>query len=99
MEMILTGKQIKAEEAHSLGLLNNFYDKENALDKATEIASQILKNGPLAITAAINAVNASIQSNGYAKEASLFGRLCETDDAKEGTSAFLEKHKPKFTGN
>jgi enoyl-CoA hydratase len=99
MEMILTGKQIKAEEAHSLGLLNNFYDTENALDKATEIASQILKNGPLAITAAINAVNASIQSNGYAKEASLFGRLCETDDAKEGTSAFLEKRKPKFTGN
>jgi enoyl-CoA hydratase len=99
MEMILTGKQIKAEEANTLGLLNHLYDSESAFEKTKEIASQILKNGPIAITAAISAINAGFRSNGYAKEATLFGRLCETDDFKEGTSAFLEKRKANFTGN
>lgn len=99
MEIILTGKQIKADEANSLGLLNNIYDSDSALKKTKEMASQILKNGPIAITAAISAINAGVRSNGYAKEASLFGRLCETDDVKEGTSAFLEKRKANFTGN
>ncbi len=46
MEMILTGKQIKAGEAESLGLLNHSFDSENALEKTKEIASQILKNSP-----------------------------------------------------
>lgn len=99
IEMILTGKQIKAEEAQSLGLLNNVYDSENAFKKTKELASKILKNGPIAITAAISAINAGTRRNGFAKEASLFGRLCETEDFKEGTSAFLEKRKANFTGN
>lgn len=99
MEMILTGKKIKAEEAHTFGLLNAIYDPENALEKTKEIASQILKNSPLAIAAAISAINAGFKSNGLAKEATLFGRLCETEDFKEGTSAFLEKRKANFTGN
>lgn len=99
MEMILTGKQIKAEEAYSLGLLNSVYDSDDALDKTKELASQILKNGPIAITSAISAINASIRSNGFAKESSLFGQLCETEDFKEGTSAFLEKRKAHFSGN
>ena len=99
MEMILTGKQVKAEEAHSLGLLNDIYDSDSALKKTKEIASQILKNGPIAITAAISAINAGARSNAYSKEATLFGRLCETEDFKEGTSAFLEKRKANFSGN
>lgn len=99
MEVILTGKQVNAEEAYSFGLLNSVYDSDSALEKTKEMASQILKNGPLAITAAISAVNAGVRSQGYAKEASLFGRLCETEDFKEGTSAFLEKRKANFTGN
>lgn len=99
MEMILTGKQIKAEEARSLGLLNSVCDSDDALDKTKEIASQILENGPIAVSAAISAINASSSSNGYAKEATLFGQLFETEDAKEGTTAFLEKRKANFTGN
>lgn len=99
MEMILTGKQIKADEANSLGLLNSVYDSDNALDKTKELASQILKNGPIAVSAAISSINASSNSNGFAKEATLFGQLFETNDAKEGTTAFLEKRKANFTGN
>lgn len=99
MEMILTGKQIQADEAHSLGLLNNVYHSDSALEKTKELASQVLKNSPVAITAAISAINAGVRSNGYSIETSLFGRLFETNDFKEGTSAFLEKRKANFTGN
>lgn len=99
MEIILTGKQIDAEEAEQLGLLNQTFSNEEAIDLTKKIAEKILKNAPLAISGAISAVNASSKSNGYAKEASLFGRLCETEDFKEGTTAFLEKRSAKFTGN
>lgn len=99
MEMILTGKQINAEEAQKSGLLNVVHNTGNAIEKTKELASQILKNSPQALTASISAINAGFRTNGFAKEATLFGRLCETDDFKEGTSAFLEKRKAKFTGN
>lgn len=99
MEMILSGNQINAVEANQLGLLNEVFGAEEAFDETNKLAEKILKNGPLAITGAISAINAGYKSNGYAKEAMLFGQLCETDDFKEGTSAFLEKRKANFTGN
>ena len=98
MEMILTGKQVDAEEAAQLGLLNHIYDSDEALFHTKKLAEKILKNGPVAISNAISAINAGYKSNGFAKEASLFGKLFETDDFKEGTSAFIEKRKANFTG-
>ncbi len=98
MEMILTGKQINAEEARQLGLLNDVHPVENALEEVKKMAAKILKNGPLAVTSAISAINGGSKSTNYAKESILFGRLCETDDCKEGTSAFLEKRKAEFKG-
>lgn len=99
MEMILSGKQIKAEEARQSGLLNEIYSSDEAYDETIKLAEKILKNSPVAITSAISAVNSGYRFNGFAKEAILFGKLCETDDFKEGTSAFLEKRKANFTGN
>lgn len=99
MEIILTGGQIKSEEALQLGLLNGVYNPEEALEETIKLAEKILKNGPIAISSAISAVNASFKPNGFAKETVLFGQLCETKDFKEGTSAFLEKRGAKFTGN
>jgi len=99
MELILTGKQVKADEAQRIGLLNHLFEPDQALQKAKELLSQILKNGPVAISAAISAINAGARTNGFAKEAMLFGRLCETNDFREGTSAFIEKRKANFTGN
>lgn len=99
MEMILSGAQIKAGEAKQLGLLNEIYRAEEALDETKKLSEKILKNSPLAITSAISAINAGYATKGYAKETVLFGQLCETEDFKEGTTAFLEKRKAKFTGN
>ena len=96
-EMILTGGQTKADEALKLGLVNHVED-ENAEEAAVILLKKILKNAPLAIEKAIKAINAAGKSEGYKTEAALFGELCETDDFKEGTSAFLEKRKAEFSG-
>lgn len=96
LEMILTGKQVKAEQALEMGLVNSVSD--SAEEEAHNLLKNILKNGPIAISKAIAAVYHSGDSNGYQVEADLFGLLCDTEDSKEGTKAFLEKRKPEFKG-
>lgn len=101
LEMILTGRMVKADEALRFGILNRLEDTaEMAHDTATSLLSSMLKHAPLALGAAIKAVNASESHSetGFAAEAQFFGELCETEDFKEGTGAFLEKRKPSFSG-
>ncbi|MGD8428015.1 MAG: enoyl-CoA hydratase-related protein [Balneolaceae bacterium] len=98
LEMILTGKQVKANEAEKLGLVN-FVTDEDPVKAAKEFIEKILKNGPVAIRSAIKAVYHSDHQSGFQVEADLFGQLCDTEDFIEGASAFLEKRKPNFQGN
>lgn len=97
LEMILTGKQIDAEQARQIGLVNAV-SEENPVEEARKLIQQILSKGPLAIQKAIEAVFASDKNEDYRTEAVLFGELCETEDFMEGTAAFLEKRKPDFEG-
>lgn len=96
LEMILTGKQVKAEQAQEIGLVNGI--GENPVEAAKDMLGKVLKNGPLAVREAIKAVYHSDHRSGYQVEADIFGQLCETEDFIEGTSAFLEKRKPEFKG-
>lgn len=96
LEMILTGKQVKAEQALEMGLVNKV--TEEAEEETEALLDKILKNGPIAVRKAITAVYHSDDSKGYQVEADLFGMLCATEDFKEGTNAFLEKRKPDFKG-
>lgn len=96
LEMILTGKQVKAEEALQLGLVNKV--SPNPVEASKELLNNILKNAPIAVRNAIKAVYHSDHRSGYQVEADVFGELCETEDCMEGTSAFLEKRKPEFKG-
>ena len=102
LELILTGRKVKSDEAQQIGLLNKVADEGKEAGEAAEIAKSMLKNSPVAISNAIKAVlaaqDANIAEQGFNKEAELFGELCGTEDFKEGTSAFLEKRKPNFTG-
>ncbi len=98
MEMITTGKMIDANQALNYRLVNNVVEPEDLISKCEELAHQIAKNSPNAISAAIKSINAGFDSNlnGFEVEISSFGNCFETEDFIEGTTAFLEKRKPNF---
>jgi enoyl-CoA hydratase/carnithine racemase len=99
-ELILTGTSITAEEAAALGLVNRVVSASEVLNEAKRLAAMVTAKGRLATQAALRAIRTGLDSplaEGLAREAELFGELCETADKKEGTAAFLEKRPPKFT--
>ena len=98
MEMIMTASMISAHEAKACGLVNEVTTQEELLPTVEKIANKILRNSPIAISAAIRAVNAGFEDgvNGYNTEIDEFGSCFCTKDFTEGTSAFLEKRKPNF---
>jgi len=100
MEMIMTAGMIGAEDAKAYGLVNHIVPQEELVDFCKGIASKIMKNSPVAISAAIKAINANFTDgvNGYEAEIKAFGEAFGTADFKEGTTAFLEKRKAEFPG-
>ena len=98
MELIMTAGMIAADEAKDCGLVNHVTTIEGLLPLAEKIANKIMRNSPIAISAAINAVNANYKDgvNGYDVEVKEFGNCFGTDDFIEGTTAFLEKRKADF---
>ncbi|MBN8787501.1 MAG: enoyl-CoA hydratase/isomerase family protein [Terrimonas sp.] len=100
MEMILSGNLIDANTALQYGLVNYVVAPEELLKKAIGILEIINSKAPLAVAGAIKAVNAVFdeQLDGYGIEIDTFGELFNTEDAKEGAAAFMEKRKPAFRG-
>ena len=100
MELILTGNMIDANAALQYGLVNYVTTPEDLIKKTTEILEIINNKAPLAVAGAIKAVNAVFneQLDGYGVEMNTFGELFDTEDAKEGAMAFMEKRKPDFRG-
>lgn len=100
LELITTASMINAEEALRWGLVNHLTPQAELLIKCNEVAKQIIKNSPMAIAAAIRSVNAGYQAgvNGFATEIKEFGKCFGTEDFNEGTTSFMEKRKPEFTG-
>ncbi|MEO9475132.1 MAG: enoyl-CoA hydratase-related protein [Cyclobacteriaceae bacterium] len=101
-EYLLTGNMISAEQSLAYGLTNHVEaDKGAALAKAKEILQTIGAKAPIATGLVIDCVNANFddEKSGYQTEANAFARCCGTADFKEGSSAFVEKRPPKFTGS
>lgn len=99
LDLILTGRQVEAAEALSMGLVN--YVADNALEKAREVAQQMTRNAPIALSLAKEAVRRGLSGSledGLEIEADLFGMLTTTKDFREGTAAFVEKRQPNFRG-
>ncbi len=99
LDLIYTGRHVKADEALQLGIVNRV--APDALSAAKELAAQILKNAPVALGLAKEAVVRGLDvtlNQGLEIEADLFGIVATTEDMTEGTTAFLEKRAADFTG-
>ncbi|HEY0903240.1 MAG TPA: crotonase/enoyl-CoA hydratase family protein [Marmoricola sp.] len=101
MDLLLTGRHIKAPEAKELGLIGHVVPDGQALAKAHEIADLICANGPLAVQAILRTVRDSEgkhEDECWAEDAKVGAAVFASQDAKEGPRAFAEKRTPKFTG-
>lgn len=99
LELVLTGRNVGAEEAERIGLVNAVSELENLKKTVTELIHIILANGPLAVGHCIVAVNHGLDlpfDEACVLEANLFGIGAAGEEWREGTSAFLEKRKAKF---
>jgi enoyl-CoA hydratase len=101
LELLLTGSMIDASEAHRIGLVNRVVPADKLLAESEAMLRTILENGPLAIRACLEAVDAGTETSldqALLLEANHFGLLSATDDMQEGTRAFIEKRKAVFRG-
>jgi len=101
LELVCTGERIPAAEAERIGLVNKVVPHEELMSAATELAKKIMSRSPVAVRAAIEAINVGSEmpfEEGQFLEATLFGLLCATEDMKEGMAAFIEKRPANFPG-
>ncbi len=97
-EMIYSARNIKADEAYRIGLVNSVYPLEELIPAAKKLASIIAANAPIAVRNCKKAINDGLQVDMDAAivvEEKLFGDCFETEDQKAGMANFLEKDKEK----
>lgn len=100
-ELIFTGAMINAEAAERMGLVNRVCPAESLMEAAIKTAGLIATKGRVSLRAAKQAVNTGLNTDlasGLAFEAETFALCVSSEDAKEGTDAFLAKRKPAFRG-
>ncbi len=98
-QLLYTAKNIKADEALRIGLVNAVYPAEELMDAAMKLARTIAANAPIAVRACKAAVNRGLEQgmdDAIVTEEKLFGDCFETEDQRSGMQAFLnkEKHAP-----
>ena len=101
LEILLSGKNISAELAEKIGLINKVVPGAELIPAIQKLAHSIIKNAPLAISSTLKAVN--YRDNATVKDAlkyekEEFSSLFNTDDTLEGLTAFIEKRTAKYTG-
>ena len=101
MELALTGDPILAERGYELGLVNRLADPGGALDAALELAAQIEPNAPLALVASKRIMAESADwpdAEFFDRQEDISGPVFNSEDAREGATAFAEKRAPVWKG-
>ena len=99
--MLLTGAPITAEEAWRIGLVNRVVPPEVLADETSRLAATLAAQAPVAVRYILESVHHGLDmalAEASVFEASLFGLVSASEEAREGTTAFLEKRTPRFTG-
>ena len=99
MELILTGNNIKAQEAYRIGLVNKVVPVGTVVSEAKRWAKVLSMMGGVAMASIIKSINEGLDmdlDDGAKNEADLFAKLSATEDMHEGLAAFLEKRRPQF---
>ncbi len=100
-ELVFTGKNIKAEQALAYGMVNQVFPHETLMEEVLKTAKVIASKGKVALRAAKETIHYGSfcdLETGCRIENDAFALTMASDDAKEGTKAFLEKRKPEFKG-
>lgn len=99
-ELIFTGDAVSADRALAMGLVNRVVADEEVLEAAVKMAGRIAKRGPVAIRVAKETIRAGLEETDQNKaidiEAANWAKLFNTEDQKEGMTAFIEKRKPVY---
>ena len=101
LEIMLLGRQVEAEEALSIGLVDRLCEEGKVIDEAIAFAEQLAKRPPLSVKAILKIVSASpsMSPEQHLKvEREELGRLFTTKDMMEGMTAFAQKRDPEFKG-
>jgi enoyl-CoA hydratase/carnithine racemase len=101
MELLLTGDPIDAERALALGLVNAVVQPGELQDKVFELGNRIASQAPLAVAAIKRAMHMGIDvpiHDALDAERGEFMHVFDTEDAREGVTAFLEKRRPTWQG-
>jgi enoyl-CoA hydratase/carnithine racemase len=103
IEMMIEGKNISFEEAAELGMINYVYEREGFFEQVMQYAKQFCP--PHKASRAVGRIKRSVQSGlemsfeaSLALERELQQQLFQSDDAKEGLAAYVEKRTARFTG-
>ena len=101
MELHMTGQMMDSAEALKTGLVNYVTPSGDLLAKVRELLAVINTKAPFAVSKVIDTINTAVNGEGvkgFEKEVNAFAECFGTEDMKEGTSAFMEKRKPVFSG-
>lgn len=101
-ELIFSGKMISAAEAFRIGLVNRVCPPETLMDEVMKVAGAMASKGRVSLRAAKQAINNGLNvdlASGCRMEIDAFALCLDSQDAREGTTAFLEKRKAVFSGD
>jgi enoyl-CoA hydratase len=101
LDLCMTGRTIKADEAYQFGLVTHVVRPDDLLDKSKELLLSVIQLAPLAIRSTMEVIDRGYElslDEALHLEAVHFGLTCASKDKREGVSAFLEKRKAQFLG-